>query len=1368
TLDPILYTDRQTGRTIISQLAGTNSLSALTDDDGETWIPNEGGPLTSGVDHQTIGGGPYHAPLNGGTPVYPNAVYYCSQDLVTAFCARSDDGGLTYGPAIPMQILTCGGIHGHVQVAPDGTVYVPHRQCNSNQAVVVSEDNGITWTVRTVADTDATSSTYDSIPGDWDPAVGVGSGGTVYFGYENGDGTPHIAVSHDRGRTWVDDQNVGIPYGIRNTAFPTVIAGDDDRAAFAFHGSTDPNNTDAGVWHLYVATTYDGGKTWNVVNATPHDPVQRGSICTEGFGVDACVKGDRNLLDFMDIQVDKQGRVLVGYADGCVNCSNPSGSRSKLATIARQTCGRRLFKQFDSATDDCATTPSPTPTPSATPTPAPTATPSPGNDARCIVPGLEVIADAAADQTGAPNANASQDIRTVSIAEKHTAAGGQLVFTMKVGDLTSTITPNASWRVAFNASHADNTFTTYFVTVASNSSSNPTGISYNYGFVDTTRNNLNSTVGTADGGSMSAEGDTLTVVLNMNKLRKPVAATTGQTLTGAPVDLSAGKSLGAVNGATSVLVGALGTGLNVNVDSTGQGNYTLAGAVACPFVSATPTPTPGGGGVSDPARFHIFAAPAGVAESAGEPSIGVNWKTERSFGNSNGLIPNGGTVTYFGGFLPYMLRVTFDDSVSPARASWDQANLVVANAPRVFGDPILFTDSKLGRTFVSQELGLTPLGSTMEFTDDDGRTFTPSTGSGAPSGIDHQTVGGGPFAQPIPSGVNPAYPHGVWYCSQSIADAVCALSLDGGITFGPSVPMFTLADCVGLHGHIKIGADGTAYVPNKGCGGSLPFHDNGKQALIVSEDNGISWKIRPVPGSSSAGLSQDWDPSVGVTSDGKSVYLGYRDINGRARVAVTHDKGLTWMNDQEIGTALGIKKIAFPAVVAGDGGVNTGRAAFAFYGSTTDGVDIDVNFPGIWHLYIASTYDGGKSWNVVNATPDDPIQRGGITHADPGRNMLDFFDATIDKRGRVLVGYDDGCIGACVQGPPNSFSAKATIARQSGGKRMFAAYDPPSASTAGAPAVTGSRSGSTVNLSWSTPDNGGSAITSYKVYRGSGTTATLLGSVTGTTFTDTAYAAGQVYRVTAVNSVGEGAYKEYNPAGAMAASACEGAGILVVSDTNNSGGDLDTQQNTPPDARVNIKSLSIGEPFVGAGANKLVFTMKVGASTAGNAAPPSSQWFIIWNSRQPDADFDRRYVAMLSDAQGNVRFEYGKFGAATPLDGSAVPSPNTNQPMKLGDASGNYDPANGTITITLPTANAEGVTAGQSLNAVNARSFFARPEAGVRNAATASDITGDGTYTLVGNASCAGASSASTAATVADEFDSVAWQIVARVISFTL
>src|SRR5437763_1621362 len=136
-------------------------------------------------------------------------------------------------------------------------------------------------------------------------------------------------------------------------------------------------------------------------------------------------------------------------------------------------------------------------------------------------------------------------------------------------------------------------------------------------------------------------------------------------------------------------------------------------------------------------RFLNYHAPDGVAEGAGEPSVGVNRKTEKVFGG----VPNGGTVNYFGGFLPYMLSVTFDDTKNAA--AWKQVPLVLATAPRVYGDPILFTDRDTGRTFVGPELGLTPTGSTPEFTDNDNSPFTPSTGSGAPSGVDHETIGGG-------------------------------------------------------------------------------------------------------------------------------------------------------------------------------------------------------------------------------------------------------------------------------------------------------------------------------------------------------------------------------------------------------------------------------------------------------------------------------------------------------------------------------------------------------------------------------------------------------------------------------------------------
>ncbi|MBC9731086.1 sialidase family protein [Streptomyces sp. TRM68367] len=341
-LDPILFTDPATNRTFESQLAGKTALTCYTDDDGETWTPTAGSGINSGVDHQTIGGGPFAPGGPGALTSYPNAVYYCSQDIADASCAISRDGGLTYGPAVPMySLLDCGGLHGHVKVAPDGTVYVPNKGCGGNQAVAVSEDNGLSWSVR--------RNPFSS-PGDSDPSVGIGASGTVYMGYQNSDGTARIAVSHDKGKTWLYDQRIGGALGIRNIVFPVVTAGDDNRAAFAFLGTTTGGNYQdtesfTGVWHLYVATTYDGGQSWVTVDATPTDPVQKGSICTGGT---TCGK-DRNLLDFNDVTIDAQGRVLVAYADGCTGVCATGGAQNydALATIARQSSGNTLYGAYD-------------------------------------------------------------------------------------------------------------------------------------------------------------------------------------------------------------------------------------------------------------------------------------------------------------------------------------------------------------------------------------------------------------------------------------------------------------------------------------------------------------------------------------------------------------------------------------------------------------------------------------------------------------------------------------------------------------------------------------------------------------------------------------------------------------------------------------------------------------------------------------------------------------------------------------------------------------------------------------------------------------------------------------------------------------
>jgi hypothetical protein len=362
-LDPIGFVDHQTGRVFGLELAAGDSNAAFSDDDGMTWTTFVAGGVPAGPDHETFGGGPYNEaalPPPPPHPLYANAVYYCSQNIAGgAECSRSDNGGLTFGPGVDIfnPVECYGGIHGHVKVGPDGTAYVPNSSCSAgtgSQGVAVSFDNGLTWVDHTVPGS----------VGSGDPSVGIGSDNTVYLGYVNGDGRPHIAVSTDHGTTWTNDFEVGMPVGcapgdqyaacrIKSAVFPAVVAGDGDRAAFGFLGSTTGGNyqdlaTFFGIWDFYVATTYDRGAHWVTVNATAGDPVQKGAICLAGI---LCSSANRNLLDFNDITVDREGRSIGAYADGCVapgcNAGNGYSGRASKAAIVRQSSGRRLFAAFD-------------------------------------------------------------------------------------------------------------------------------------------------------------------------------------------------------------------------------------------------------------------------------------------------------------------------------------------------------------------------------------------------------------------------------------------------------------------------------------------------------------------------------------------------------------------------------------------------------------------------------------------------------------------------------------------------------------------------------------------------------------------------------------------------------------------------------------------------------------------------------------------------------------------------------------------------------------------------------------------------------------------------------------------------------------
>lgn len=699
-------------------------------------------------------------------------------------------------------------------------------------------------------------------------------------------------------------------------------------------------------------------------------------------------------------------------------------------------------------------------------------------------------------------------------------------------------------------------------------------------------------------------------------------------------------------------------------------------------------------------RFHTFAAPNGLGVDSGEPSIGVNPKTNQTMFQA-------GLQT---------LRSGFDDRYSPAKSNWAAVESQITSTFSL--DPISWTDPETGRTVVSQLVSGLGRGigcSLSAFTNDDGANWTPAEGCGLPAGADHQTVGGGHFAklqgQTLPAAT---YPNAVYYCAQAGVTALCSLSLDGGLTFGPGVPMYDLTVCGGLHGHVQVSPfDGTVYVPNGGCGTN--------QAVVVSENNGLSWSVRPIPQSlpNSTGFS---DPGVAVGAGG-TVYFGYRNGDGHAHVTISHDRGVSWESDQDVGALAGIQNIQFPTLVAGD----DDRAAFAFLGTTEAGNYEAPDFKGVWYLYVAMTFDGGKTWSLTNATGDDPVQRGCIWMeggSNVCRNMLDFMGVTKDAQGRVLVGFADGCTGSCTADWPNSYSALATVARQSGGRRLYKAYDPIEPAAPATLYLSGLRTSRGVELNWAVPDHNGSPITGYRVYRGStagseqpissGIDTTKNGFVDATVSgSNTPY-----YRVTAVNAAGESAQSnEVHPPLApivIQANPCETPGVTVATDAS---GD---QTGSTATNHLDLLSVSVAEPPFPDGVSRLVFTIKVASLS------PTPQPNGAWKASFIDHSGVERFVQMNTFNPTAVAFGYGHIEV-----GTGGTSSNVNDGALEPGYSG-YS-VDGTITLVVRTDKVN-VAANDLLGGVHGvTQLLAGVTAGLL---LQTDSTSGDTYRVRGSANC--------------------------------
>ena len=349
TRDPFLTTDRATGRVFSAQLGANGECIwiAWTDDSGGSWSAN---PLDCGpipfADHPKMATGPRVGPM-AGVPdaAYPDTVYLCFNRYVIPTsgpnlgiaCFASLDGGATF--TVGGQVTTIGGLHGPLAVGPDGAVYVPAR--TDPVQVFRSTDGAVSWTASTVgADVGVQDPTQD-------PGVSVDQAGHALAAWIGKDNRLYVArASSDL--VWTPSQPV-LPVEIGSAVFPTIQTWAPGRVALAYLGTTDlrgnPQDAPANAtWDLYMSWSTDA------LADHPHfftqklttDPVQVGPICIQ----EPCADGSRNLLDFIDMELDAAGHPVVAFADGCVDvCAttpNESASRSAMGTVAALEAGPSL------------------------------------------------------------------------------------------------------------------------------------------------------------------------------------------------------------------------------------------------------------------------------------------------------------------------------------------------------------------------------------------------------------------------------------------------------------------------------------------------------------------------------------------------------------------------------------------------------------------------------------------------------------------------------------------------------------------------------------------------------------------------------------------------------------------------------------------------------------------------------------------------------------------------------------------------------------------------------------------------------------------------------------------------------------------
>lgn len=413
------------------------------------------------------------------------------------------------------------------------------------------------------------------------------------------------------------------------------------------------------------------------------------------------------------------------------------------------------------------------------------------------------------------------------------------------------------------------------------------------------------------------------------------------------------------------------------------------------------------GAILDPA-----AAPGFVQAVGGQYSLGVD-ATEPTIGvDAEGIVyMTGFGKNAVGRTVPTVMRSTDKGQ------TWEDKG---PGTHPLTHDPYVFVDVETGRVFTDD---IAPLScGMMSWSDDQGESWTTNPYSCGNSQVnDHQTfVTATPRLLPTVG-----YPKLVYRCVNNGAYAACAISQNGGLTFTPQIPVYTLAEgCSTIFGHLRADFEGRVYLPKADCHGAGYF---------VTEDDGLSWTWVTIDTEHPA---EGHDLGLAIDEVG-NLYATWNS-EGMVYLSTSQDHGATWSKARNV-VAPGVTATMFNTVATG----GVGKIAFAYVGSTIPGgyegkpsgvgglMGDLVGEPepeewanATWNGYIGVITDAlSDDFTIQTVTandPADPLARGlcGRTRC---HGMNDFIDMVVDGEGRPWVAFVDVCTQECVTDPTVKF-----------------------------------------------------------------------------------------------------------------------------------------------------------------------------------------------------------------------------------------------------------------------------------------------------------------------------------------------------------